>query len=36
MNLQIDDKGAAVLLEVQEERLDAHNSGDLKLWTYRP
>ena len=30
MNLQIDDKGAAVLLEVQEERLDAHNSGDLK------
>ena len=30
MNLQIVDKGAAVLLEVEEERLDAHNSGDLK------
>lgn len=30
MNLQIEDKGAAVLMEVQEERLDAHNSGDLK------
>ncbi len=30
MNLQIEDKGAAVLLAVQEERLDAHNSGDLK------
>ena len=30
MNLQIEDKGAAVLLTVQEERLDAHNSGDLK------
>jgi len=30
MNLQIEDKGAAVLLVVEEERLDAHNSGDLK------
>lgn len=30
MNLQIEDKGAAVLLLVEEERLDAHNSGDLK------
>jgi len=30
MNLQIEDKGAAIVLEVQEERLDAHNSGDLK------
>jgi len=30
MNLQIEDKGAAVFLAVQEERLDAHNSGELK------
>ena len=30
MNLQIDDKGSAVLMLVQEERLDAHNSGELK------
>lgn len=30
MNLQIDDKGGAVLMLVQEERLDAHNSGELK------
>jgi anti-sigma B factor antagonist len=30
MNLQIEDKGAAVLLLVEEDRLDAHNSGDLK------
>lgn len=30
MNLHIEDKGAAIVLEVQEERLDAHNSGDLK------
>ena len=30
MNLQIEDKGAAVLLTLGEERLDAHNSGDLK------
>ena len=30
MNLQIVDKGVAVLLMVEEERLDAHNSGDLK------
>ena len=30
MNLQIEDKGTAVLLQVKEERLDAHNSGELK------
>jgi len=30
MNLQIEDKGAAVLLLVEEDRLDAHNSGELK------
>ncbi len=30
MNLQIEDKGAAVLMEIKEERLDAHNSGELK------
>jgi|SRR6056297_104903 len=30
MNLQIDDKGNAILMQVQEERLDAHNSGELK------
>jgi anti-sigma B factor antagonist len=30
MNLQIEQKGTVVLLTVQEERLDAHNSGDLK------
>jgi len=30
MKLQIEDKGAAVLLLVEEERLDAHNSGELK------
>ncbi len=30
MNLQIDDKGSAILMQVQEERLDAHNSGELK------
>jgi anti-sigma B factor antagonist len=30
MNLQIEDKGAAVLMDVKEERLDAHNSGELK------
>ena len=30
MNLQIEDKGAAVLLLVEEERLDSHNTGDLK------
>ena len=30
MNLQIEDKGTAVLLMIQEERLDAHNSGELK------
>jgi anti-sigma B factor antagonist len=30
MNLEIEDKGAAVLIHVKEERLDAHNSGELK------
>ncbi len=30
MILKIEDKGAAVLIEVREERLDAHNSGELK------
>ena len=30
MNLQIEDKGAAVLLAIDEERLDAQNSGELK------
>ena len=30
MNLSIEQKGAAILLTVQEERLDAHNSGELK------
>ena len=30
MNLQNEDKGVAVLLTLNEERLDAHNSGDLK------
>jgi anti-sigma B factor antagonist len=30
MILRIEDKGAAVLIEVREERLDAHNSGELK------
>ena len=30
MNTQVDDKGIAVLIEVNEDRLDAHNSGELK------
>ena len=30
MNMQIEDKGVAVLVVVQEERLDAHNSGEFK------
>ncbi len=30
MNLFIEDKGVAVLVAVQEERLDAHNSGEFK------
>jgi anti-sigma B factor antagonist len=30
MNTQIEDKGAVVLIEVHEDRLDAHNSGELK------
>ncbi|MDT8440562.1 MAG: STAS domain-containing protein [Desulfuromonadales bacterium] len=30
MDLHVEDKGVAVLLAVNEERLDAHNSGDLK------
>jgi anti-sigma B factor antagonist len=30
MIVRVEDKGTAVLIEVKEERLDAHNSGDLK------
>jgi len=30
MNINIDDKGTTVLIEVKEERLDAHNSSELK------
>lgn len=30
MNLLIEQRGGAVLLTVQEERLDAHNSSELK------
>ena len=30
MNINIDEKGSAVLIEVKEERLDAHNSSELK------
>lgn len=30
MNTQVSDKGVAVLIEVNEDRLDAHNSGELK------
>lgn len=30
MIVQIEDKGNAVLIQVKEERLDAHNSGELK------
>lgn len=30
MNLSIEQRGSAVLLAVHEERLDAHNSGELK------
>lgn len=30
MNLSIEQKGSAVLLAVHEERLDAHNSSELK------
>ena len=30
MILNIEDKGAVVLIEIKEERLDAHNSSDLK------
>lgn len=30
MDLLIEDKGVAVVLAVNEERLDAHNSSDLK------
>ena len=35
MNLQIEERGRAVLLVVQEERLDAHNSGELKAQMVR-
>ena len=30
LNLLIEPRGSAILLTVQEERLDAHNSGELK------
>ena len=30
MNTQVNDKGVAALIEVNEDRLDAHNSGELK------
>ena len=30
MNINISDKGGTTLLEVRDERLDAHNSGDFK------
>ena len=30
MNTQVNDNGIAVLIEVNEDRLDAHNSGELK------
>jgi anti-sigma B factor antagonist len=30
MNTQVDDSGIAVLIEVKEDRLDAHNSSELK------
>jgi anti-sigma B factor antagonist len=31
MNLKIEEKNEVVTIYVKEERLDAHNSGDLKL-----
>jgi anti-sigma B factor antagonist len=30
MILKIEEKGTVILIEVKEERLDAHNSGELK------
>ena len=30
MNINVEEKGTAVLIEVKEERLDAHNSSELK------
>lgn len=30
MNLHMEERGAVILLAVNEERLDAHNSGELK------
>lgn len=30
MNMQIDERGKIVIISVEEERLDAHNSTDLK------
>ena len=30
MNIQVNEKGNIVLISVAEERLDAHNSTDLK------
>jgi anti-sigma B factor antagonist len=35
MNLQIEERGRVVILVVQEERLDAHNSGELKAQMVR-
>lgn len=35
MNLLIEQKGNAVLLAVHEDRLDAHNSGELKAQMLR-
>ena len=31
MNLQNENKNGTIVIEVKEERLDAHNSGDLKV-----
>jgi anti-sigma B factor antagonist len=31
MNMEIEEKNEVVIVYVKEERLDAHNSGDLKL-----
>ena len=31
MNLQTEEKNSVVIITVREERLDAHNSGDLKI-----
>ena len=31
MNLQSENRNGTIIIEVKEERLDAHNSGDLKV-----